>query len=73
MFLECSILFMHLKKAFIEFVTILFLFYVLVSFFFGHQVCGILGHGPGIEPNPPALEGEVLTTGPLGKLLFMCF
>ena len=42
-------------------------------FFFGHQVCGILAHGPGIEPNPPALEGEVLTTGRLGKLLFMCF
>ena len=58
-----------------EFVTILFLFYVLVFFFFffGHQVCGILAHGPGIEPNPPALEGEVLTTGRLGKLLFMCF
>ena len=61
--------------AFYEFVTILFLFYVLVSFFFffGHQVCGIVGHGPGMEPNPPAMEGEVLTTGPLGKLLFMCF
>ena len=23
--------------------------------------------GPGIQPIPPALEGEVLTTGPPGK------
>ena len=23
--------------------------------------------GPGIKPAPPALEGEVLTTGPPGK------
>ena len=35
--------------------------------FFGHEACGILAPRPGIEPTPPALEGEVLTTGPLGK------
>ena len=34
---------------------------------FGHQACGILAPRPGIEPSPPALEGEVLTTGPPGK------
>ena len=28
---------------------------------------GILAPGPGIKPAPPALEGEVLTTGPPGK------
>ena len=33
--------------------------------FFGHGACGILVPQPGIEP--PALEGEVLTTGPPGK------
>ena len=36
---------------------------------FGHEACGILAPRPGIEPAPPALEGEVLTTGPPGKSL----
>ena len=31
------------------------------------EACGILAPLPGIEPTPPALEGEVLTTGLLGK------
>ena len=31
--------------------------------FFGHEACGVLAPQPGIEPAPPALEGEVLTTG----------
>ena len=35
--------------------------------FFGHETCGILAPRPGIEPAPPALESEVLTTGLLGK------
>ena len=35
--------------------------------FSGHGGCGILAPQPGIEPIPPALEGEVLTTGPPGK------
>ena len=52
-------------KVFIEFITILFLFYV----FFDHEACGILAPRPGIQPAPPALEGEVLTTGPPGKSL----
>ena len=30
---------------------------------FGREACGILAPQPGIEPTPPALEGEVLTTG----------
>ena len=34
---------------------------------FGREVCGILAPWPGIEPTPPALEGEVLTTGRPGK------
>ena len=32
--------------------------------FFGHEACGILALQPGMEPVPPALEGEVLTAGP---------
>ena len=51
-------------KVVIEFFTVLLLFYVLV---FGHKACGILTPWPGIEPTPPALEGEVLTTGLPGK------
>ena len=53
-------------KVFIEFVTILLPFYVLV---FGPKACGILALRPGIEPAPPALEGEILTRGPPGRSL----
>ena len=44
-------------KVFIEFVTILLLFYILVFW----------PPSPGIEPTPPAQEGEVLTPGWPGK------
>ena len=54
-------------KVFIEFVTTqLLLFHVLV---FGHKACGILVSQLGIEPAPPVLEDEVLTTGPPGTSL----
>ena len=33
------------------------------------EACVILAPRPGIEPAPPALEGEVITTGPPGKSL----
>ena len=48
-------------KVFIEFDTILFLFYVLP--FLSHEACGILAPQTGNESTSPALEGEVLTTG----------
>ena len=35
--------------------------------FFGYEACGILAPPSGIEPAPPAQEGEVLTTGLPGK------
>ena len=35
--------------------------------FFGYEACGILASQPGIKPTPPALEGEVLISGPQGK------
>ena len=38
-----------------------------MSWFFGPEACGLLVPRLGIEPPPPALEGEVLTTGPPGK------
>ena len=34
---------------------------------FGREAYGISAPQPGIEPAPPALEGEVLTIGPPGK------
>ena len=37
--------------------------------FSGYEACGILAPWPGIKPVPPALEGEVLTTGPPRKSL----
>jgi len=37
---------------------------ILSALCFGHVACGILALWSGIEPTPPALEGEVLTTGP---------
>ena len=42
--------------------------------FFGHEACGILAPQPGIEPTPPALEGEVSnhrTTGEVPREEFM--
>ena len=40
--------------------------------FWPKKACGLLAPRPGIKPAPPALEGEVLSTGPPGKspLLF---
>ena len=40
--------------------------------FFGCEACGIIPPRPGIELTPHALEGKVLTSGPLDKspLLF---
>ena len=35
--------------------------------FYGPEACGILVTQQGIEPMPPALEGEVLTTVLPGK------
>ena len=35
--------------------------------FFGPKASGILAPWPGIKPTVPALEGEVLTTGPPRK------
>ena len=48
-----------------EFVAVLLLFYVLD--FLATEACGILAPQPGIEPAPPALEGEVSTPGSPGK------
>ena len=41
--------------------------------FFGHGAYGISAPWPGIKPAHPAFEGEVLTTGPLGKFSYMFF
>ena len=54
-------------KVFIEFVTILLPFFFSLFWFFGPKACGVLAPWPGIEPTHPALEGEILTTGPPGK------
>ena len=53
-------------KAFNEFVTILFLFYVF--FFFGSEARGIFTSPSSIKPTSLELEGEVLTTRPAGEV-----
>ena len=63
------------KKIFIEFVTMLLLFYggffvcLFVCWLFGHKTCGILAPQPGIEHAPSALKGEVWTPETPGKSL----
>ena len=47
----------------------------LLFFLTSRPLCiewGILAPRPGIEPSSPALEGEVLTTGPPGKCQHVC-
>ena len=39
----------------------------------GYEACGILAHLPGIKLAPPALIGEVFTTGQPGKFLAAAF
>ena len=61
-------------KVFIEFVTILHLFYVCLVFLFvclfDCKACEILASRPAIELTPPALEGEILTLDLQGCLRF---
>ena len=54
----------YFLKVFIEFVTVLLLFYVLVL---GPPGIMVLAPQPGMESTPPALEGKILTPGPPGK------
>ena len=58
-------------EVFIEFFTILFLFFMF--WFFGHKACGFSAPQQGIEPASPALEGEVLTTALQGSPLDFFF
>ena len=77
LFLDFFFLMWTIFKVFIEFITILLLVYALVLslwlslflmlWFFGCNACWLLAPWPGIELAPPALGGEVLTTGPPGK------
>ena len=43
--------------------------FCVMFWFFGCEACGILVPRPGIKPVPPALQGEILTTGLLRKSL----
>jgi len=53
-------------KVFIEFVTVLLLFFFNVLVFCP-DACGILAPQSGVETTPPTLEGEVLPPGPSGR------
>ena len=43
--------------------------FCFMVWFSGHEACGVLAPWLGIEPTSPALEVEILTTGPPGKSL----
>ena len=60
-------LFKLFKKCGPSLLNLLQYCFCIMSWVLGHEVCGILAPRPGIEPTPPPLEGEVLTTGPPGK------
>ena len=57
--------FCFLKKSLLNVIILLLLFFMF--WFLGHETCGILALQLGFKSAPPALEGEVLTTGPPGK------
>ena len=46
-------------------------FCFIFGVFFGQETHGILVSWPGMEPAHPALEGEILTTGPIGNALIL--
>ena len=56
-----------------HFLSLYWIYYNIVNVFYefflggGYEACGFLAPQPEIEPAPPALEGEVLTSGPAGK------
>ena len=53
--------------------TLLHYCFCFMSWVFSHRVCVTSAPQPETKPAPFALEGEVLTTGPPGKSLFMHF
>ena len=61
----------HFLSIFIEFVTILLLFHILVLL--GCEARGIFAPRAGMELTPPALEGEVSTSGLPGKCPLLYF
>ena len=73
-FFKIFFLMWPIVKVFIEFVTILPLFYDLFVFFFffADGVCRILTPSPGIEPTHPALKGKMITSEPPGKSEGIC-
>ena len=54
----------HFLKSLLNLLQYCFCF---MFYSFGREARGLLAPRPVIEPAPPALEGEVLTTGPPGK------
>ena len=63
-FSSFSFLIWTIFKVFVQDVTILLL---LLFWFFGLEICGILAPKLEIQPTLPALKGKLLTTRPLGK------
>ena len=64
-----------------NFILFLFIFlfckffpaFLFIYFWPCHEVCGILVPQPGIEPVPPVVEAQSVTTGPPRNSLFCLF
>ena len=74
----CTIFLTFFKKIFLEcgafLKSLLNLSQHCFCFMFGclgHEACGILAPRPRVEPTPPALEGEVLTSRLPGRSLYL--
>ena len=70
-FFSCPVFMDFFFEVFIEFVTILFLFFMF--WFFGHKECGFSAPQKRTEPAPPTLGGEVLTPELPGNFLGFIF
>ena len=64
-----TVFFFFAVNHFLSLLNLLQYCFCFIFWFLGHEACGILAHHPGIKPAPPALEDEVLTTGPPGRSL----
>ena len=67
-----TVFFFFAVNHFLSLLNLLQYCFCFIFWFLGHEACGILAHHPGIKPAPPALEDEVLTTGPPGKSPHSC-
>ena len=60
-------IFFHMNYFLNSLLNLLQYYFCFMFSLCSHGECGILAPRPGIEPAPPALQGEILSTGQPGK------